>query len=176
MLPRKWKTSIVPLQWAEPRRRVPGSSLKHSLIIPSRAFDSRNMLKNKQPINLSLLVCPSIQSSSELTPWLFQASDCTPLLLHCTAWLLLPPLHAICPWKSFKVWGSQWFHLKMARPNPGCKEWKQRILVWPPEGTAMWPGSNENCAGKKTKSSVCLILSKLTATGLGKEGTVSIAS
>lgn len=123
MLPRKWKDSIVPLQWAEPRRSVPGRSHKHSLIIPSRAFDSRNMLKNKQPINLSFLVCLGIQSSNELTPWLSQTSQ-----LHTSRGSTAPlsssspPLHAICPWKDFRVWGPWWFQRRMPRPSPGGKE------------------------------------------------------
>lgn len=123
MLPRKWKDSIVPLQWAEPRRSVPGRSHKHYLIIPSRAFDSRNMLKNKQPINLRFLVRLSIQSGNELTPWLLQTSWLH--TIHCfTAQpsSSFPPLHAICPWKSFRVWGPWWFQLRMPRPSPGCKE------------------------------------------------------
>ena len=109
--PRKRKDSLVPLQWAEPRRSVPGHSHKHSSITASRAFDSRNMLKNKQPINLSFLVCLIIQNSSELTPWLSPTSWwCT---IRCSVpplRSLSPPLHAICPWKSFRFGGPGGFN------------------------------------------------------------------
>lgn len=134
MLPRKWKDSIVPLQWAEPRRRVPGRSHKHSLIIPSRAFDSRNTLKNKQPINLSFLVCLGIQSSNELAPWRSQTPHCTPSTVppHSSA----PPPHRRMQSVPAKALGSG----GPDGPNEGCpgqtqgaRNWKQRILVWPQE-------------------------------------------
>lgn len=183
MLPRKWKDSIVPLQWAEPRRRVPGRSHKHSLIIPSRAFDSRNTLKNKQPINLSFLVCLGIQSSNELAPWRSQTPHCTPSTVppHSSA----PPPHRRMQSVPAKALGSG----GPDGPNEGCpgqtqgaRNWKQRILVWPqePPPPHVTSGSNENCVvmwlGEEAKSSVCLFLSQVDSHSLGKEGPVSIAS
>lgn len=134
MLPRKWKDSIVPLQWAEPRRRVPGRSHKHSLIIPSRAFDSRNTLKNKQPINLSFLVCLGIQSSNELAPWRSQTPHCTPSTVppHSSA----PPLYRrmqSVPAKALGSGGPDGSNEGCPGQTQGARNWKQRILVWPQE-------------------------------------------
>lgn len=135
------------------------------------------MLKNKQPINLGFLVCLSIQSSDELTlgsrkhPNCFTAQRTPPL--HC--------MHAICPWKSSGLWGPWRFQPRMDRPNPGCRELETAHPCLAISSITVWLQAQmrtvRQCDWVRRQSHLSAAFwAKLTATGLGKEGSVSIAS
>lgn len=140
------------------------------------------MLKNKQPINLSFLVCLSIQSSNELTPWLFQTSR----------------LHTIhgSPARHGSSFSTTACHLSLeklqglgvlmvsskdAQAKPRVQRTGNSVALFghktaqPCDRTPMRAVRWCDWVSRQSHQSASF-RAKLTATGLGKEGPISIAS
>lgn len=133
------------------------------------------MLKNKQPINLSFLVCLSIQSSYELTPWLSQTSRLH--TIHCftahTAQLLLSTTACNLSPEKLQGLGAPIVSTKDAQAKPRVQRTgNSASLFGHKQHNHVTSSSNENCVvvwlGEETKSSVCLFLSQVDSHRPGK--------